>query len=132
MTALLDPDAMTSADFRELASAKAMQEDRDAPRAPLPPIVVEDQETADAWERLRTNPETTVDAKRRRVWVVTEEKERMEAQKALRERMTTVQRFFDENGGPGNPNLTRDEQRDSWKLVEQLHVATNRWLELNR
>ena len=63
---------------------------------------------------------------------MTEEKERMEAQKALRERMTAVQRFFDENGGPGNPDLTQDEQRDSWKLVEQLHVATNRWLELNR
>ena len=67
-----------------------------------------------------------------RVCTMTDEKERLEAQKLLREKMTAVQRFFDEHGGAGNPDLTQDEARDSWKLVEQLHVATNRWLELNR
>ena len=67
-----------------------------------------------------------------RVWTMTDEKERIEAQKLLREKMTAVQGFFDEHGGPGNPDLPQDEKRDSWKLVEQLHVATNRWLELNR
>jgi hypothetical protein len=51
MTALLDLDAMTSADLRELASAKAMREDPNARRAPEPPVVVEDPETAAAWER---------------------------------------------------------------------------------
>ena len=92
--------------------------------------------SVDGWAVLLahrlTSPQAREEGKRRRVWIVTEEKERMEAQKALRERMTAVQRFFDENGGPGNPDLTQDEKRDSWKLVEQLHVATNRWLELNR
>lgn len=51
MTALLDLDAMTSADLRELASAKAMREDPNARRAPEPPVVVEDPETAAACER---------------------------------------------------------------------------------
>jgi hypothetical protein len=50
MTALLDLGAMPLPDLREYVSARAMPEDPDAPRAPLPPIVVEDPETASAWE----------------------------------------------------------------------------------
>jgi hypothetical protein len=52
MTHLVDLHEMTPADLRELASTRAILEDLDAPRAPEPPVVVEDPETASAWERL--------------------------------------------------------------------------------
>src|ERR1019366_819360 len=52
MTRLVDLDAISLPDLRQIVSARAMQEDPDVPRAPAPPVVVEDPETAAAWERL--------------------------------------------------------------------------------
>ena len=55
MAGLVDIDALSLSELREVVSARAMLEDLDAPRAPAPPIVVEDPETVASWERH--NPE---------------------------------------------------------------------------
>ena len=51
MIDLDDLSAIPLSDLREIVSARAMLDDPDAPRAPAPAVVVEDPETAAAWER---------------------------------------------------------------------------------
>jgi hypothetical protein len=55
MAGLVDIDALSPSDLREIVSARVVLEDEDAPRARKPPIVVEGPGTAAAGERQ--NPE---------------------------------------------------------------------------
>ena len=51
MTRPVDIDELTLSELREIVSARATLEDLDAPRAPAPPVIVDDPERAAAWER---------------------------------------------------------------------------------